>query len=102
DGEIAEAFNDIVELNQGLARELDRVARTVGKDGRIGERGKLPSATGGWHDCVDSVNTMIGDLVQPTTEVARVIGAVAKGDLGQGNQSKNDGLDVRGEILRLE
>src|SRR4051794_37605740 len=36
DGEIAEAFNAIVELNQGLARELDRVARTVGKDGRIG------------------------------------------------------------------
>jgi hypothetical protein len=71
DGEIAEAFNDIVELNQGLARELDRVARAVGKDGRIGERGKLPAATGGWNDCVDSVNAMIGDLVQPTTRKSR-------------------------------
>jgi len=101
DGEIAEAFNDIVELNQGLARELDRVARAVGKDGRINERGKLPAATGGWNDCVDSVNTMIGDLVQPTTEVARVIGAVAKGDLGQTMQLEIDGRPLRGEFLRI-
>ena len=42
DGEIAEAFNDVVELNQGLTRELERVAKVVGKEGQIGERGKLP------------------------------------------------------------
>ncbi|WP_375275396.1 HAMP domain-containing protein, partial [Methylorubrum thiocyanatum] len=101
EGEIAQAFNDIVELNQGLARELDRVARAVGKDGRIGERGKLPTATGGWNDCVESVNTMIGDLVQPTTEVARVIGAVAKGDLGQTMQIEIEGRPLRGEFLRI-
>ncbi len=101
DGEIAEAFNDIVELNQGLAKELDRVARAVGKDGRIGERGKLPAAAGGWVDCVDSVNAMIGDLVQPTTEVARVIGAVAKGDLGQTMQIEIEGRPLRGEFLRI-
>jgi HAMP domain-containing protein len=101
DGEIAEAFNDIVELNQGLSRELDRVARAVGKDGRIGERGKLPAATGGWNDCVDSVNAMIGDLVQPTTEVARVIGAVARGDLNQTMQLEIEGRPLRGEFLRI-
>ncbi|CAO4173360.1 HAMP domain-containing protein [Methylorubrum aminovorans] len=101
EGEIAQAFNDIVELNQGLARELDRVARAVGKDGRIGERGKLPTATGGWNECVESVNTMIGDLVQPTTEVARVIGAVAKGDLGQTMQIEIEGRPLRGEFLRI-
>ncbi|MEA1831570.1 HAMP domain-containing protein [Methylobacterium durans] len=101
DGEIAEAFNDIAELNEGLARELDRVARTVGKDGRIGERGKLPAATGGWIECIDSVNSMIGDLVQPTTEVARVIGAVAKGDLGQTMQIEIEGRPLRGEFLRI-
>ncbi|MER2267279.1 HAMP domain-containing protein, partial [Methylobacterium oxalidis] len=101
DGEIAQAFNDIVELNQGLARELDRVARTVGKDGRIGERGKLPAATGCWVECIDSVNSMIGDLVQPTTEVARVIGAVAKGDLGQTMQIEIEGRPLRGEFLRI-
>ena len=46
DGEIAEAFNDIAELNGGLARELDRLSKVVGKEGQIGERGRLPAATG--------------------------------------------------------
>src|ERR671912_1658199 len=101
DGEIAQAFNDIAELNQGLSRELDRMARVVGKEGQIGERGKLPSATGCWADCIDSVNSMIGDLVQPTTEVARVIGAVAKGDLSQTMQLDIDGRPLRGEFLRI-
>src|SRR5918994_381084 len=101
DGDIAEAFNDIADLNQGLARELDRVAKVVGKEGQIGERGKLPAAKGCWSECIDSVNSMIGDLVQPTTEVARVIGAVAKGDLSQTMQLDIDGRPLRGEFLRI-
>jgi HAMP domain-containing protein len=101
DGEIAQAFNDIAELNQGLSRELDRMARVVGKEGQIGERGKLPTATGCWAECIESVNSMIGDLVQPTTEVARVIGAVAKGDLSQTMQLDIDGRPLRGEFLRI-
>ncbi|MFN3687636.1 HAMP domain-containing protein [Salinarimonas sp.] len=101
DGEIAEAFNDIAELNQGLSRELDRVARAVGKEGRIGDRGRLASATGCWNECIESVNAMIGDLVQPTTEVARVIGAVAKGDLSQTMQLEIEGRPLRGEFLRI-
>src|SRR5690606_36012538 len=63
DGEIAEAFNDIAELNQSLSHELDRVARVVGKEGKIGERCRLPAATGCWSECVESINTMVGDLV---------------------------------------
>src|SRR4051812_10151557 len=101
EGEIAEAFNDIVTRNQTLARELDRIATVVGKEGRIGERAKLPAATGSWASCIDSVNAMIGDLVQPTTEVARVIGAVAKGDLGQTMQLEIEGRPLRGEFLRI-
>src|SRR3954469_5026771 len=91
EGEIAEAFNDIVSRNETLTRELDRVATVVGKEGKIGERAKLPAATGAWNSCIDSVNAIIGDLVQPTTEVARVIGAVAKGDLGQTMQLEIEG-----------
>ncbi|MCB8821088.1 HAMP domain-containing protein [Microvirga rosea] len=101
DGEIAEAFNDIAELNQGIARELDRVAKVVGKEGKIQERGRLAGATGCWSDCIESVNAMIGDIVQPTVEVARVIGAVAKGDLSQSIELENDGRPLRGEFLRI-
>ncbi|HYF53887.1 MAG TPA: HAMP domain-containing protein, partial [Salinarimonas sp.] len=101
EGEIAEAFNDVVALNHGLAKELDRVARVVGKEGRIGERGKLSAAQGCWSECIDSVNAMIGDLVQPTAEVARVIGSVAKGDLSQTMLLEIDGRPLRGEFLRI-
>src|SRR5215213_8771959 len=101
DGEIAEAFNDIADLNHGLAQELERVAKVVGKEGRIEERGRLVGATGCWSECVDSVNAMIGDIVQPTIEVARVIGAVAKGDLSQTIDLATDGRPLRGEFLRI-
>src|SRR5215217_135355 len=101
DGEVAEAFNDIADLNEGLVKELERVAKVVGKEGQIGERGQLPSASGGWSECISSVNSMIGDLVQPTTEVARVIGAVAKGDLSQTMQLEIEGRPLRGEFLRI-
>ena len=101
DGEIAEAFNDIADLNQGLVGELDRVAKVVGKEGRISERGRLDAATGCWSDCINSVNSMIGDIVQPTIEVARVIGAVAKGDLSQTIELETEGRPLRGEFLRI-
>src|SRR3546814_6640526 len=40
-------------------------------------------------------------MVQPTTEVARVIGAVAKGDLSQSMAVEVDGRPLRGEFLRI-
>jgi len=101
EGEIAATFNDVVELNDQMARELARISSVVGKDGKISQRGRLAGATGSWEACIDSVNTLIGDVVQPTTEVARVIGAVAKGDLSQVMQLEIDGRPLRGEFLRI-
>jgi len=101
DGEIATTFNDVVELNEQMTRELERISSVVGKDGRISQRGKLRGATGSWEECIDSVNTLIGDLVQPITEVARVIGAVAKGDLSQTMLLEIDDRPLRGEFLRI-
>ncbi|HVW91105.1 MAG TPA: HAMP domain-containing protein [Devosia sp.] len=101
DGEIARTFNEIVELNEQLASEFERLGRLVGKDGRIGERGHVSNATGGWEASVRSVNELIEDLVQPTAEVARVIGAVARGDLTQSMAVEIDGRPLRGEFLRI-
>ena len=50
DGDIAEVFNEIVELNEQKTQELQRLARVVGKEGKIGQRGKLANATGAWGD----------------------------------------------------
>src|ERR1700730_14457801 len=82
-GELAQAFNNAVELQERLKNELDRIATVVGKEGKISQRATLGDATGGWSDSINSVNALVADLVRPTSEVARVIGAVAKGDLSQ-------------------
>src|SRR5882672_5629586 len=70
DGEMAEAFNDAVETNEMIVEEFARIRDVVGKEGQISQRVKLPTASGSWAGCVESVNTLIGDLVQPTAEVA--------------------------------
>src|SRR6267142_2708038 len=101
EGEIAQAFNDVVEMNELIAEEFARIGNEVGKEGKTGQRAKLPAATGSWQDCVESVNTLIGDLVQPTAEVARVIESVAKGDLSQSMLLEIDGRPLRGDFLRI-
>jgi CheY-like chemotaxis protein/HAMP domain-containing protein/GAF domain-containing protein len=100
-GKIADTLNEIAELNEGMAREFERVSLAVGKEGRIGQRATLAGAGGSWADSVSSVNTLIGDLVQPTSEVARVIGAVAKGDLSQTMALDIEGRPLMGEFLRI-
>jgi HAMP domain-containing protein/signal transduction histidine kinase/CheY-like chemotaxis protein len=101
DGEIAEAFNDVVELNDRMTREFERLGDVVGKQGKINHRAKLPAATGSWAEGVDAVNTLITDMVHPTAEMARVIGAVAKGDLSQTMDLENEEQPLRGEFLRI-
>ncbi|MDQ5848458.1 MAG: HAMP domain-containing protein, partial [Pseudomonadota bacterium] len=101
DGEIAQAFNDVVELNEALASEFTRVGEQVGKEGLTGQRASLAGAAGSWAECVESVNTLIGDMAYPVTEVARVIGSVAKGDLSQTMVLEAQGRPLRGEALRL-
>src|SRR5580704_15693905 len=77
-GKIADTLNDILELNQKMVSEFARISRTVGKEGKIAQRASIGSASGSWAECFDSINSLIGDLVQPSTEVARVIGAVGQ------------------------
>jgi HAMP domain-containing protein/signal transduction histidine kinase/CheY-like chemotaxis protein len=101
DGELAEAFNDVVELNDRMSREFSRLGEAVGRQGKINNRARVPSATGAWAASVDAVNTLIADMVHPTAEMARVIGAVAKGDLSQTMDLENEDRPLRGEFLRI-
>ncbi|TML38890.1 MAG: HAMP domain-containing protein, partial [Actinobacteria bacterium] len=78
-----------------------RVGRIVGREGRMTERFSLGSAPGGWASKASSINGLIDDLVRPTTEVARVIVAVAEGDLSQQMALKIEGQPVKGEFLRI-
>ena len=100
DGRIAEAFNQSLAHEGRISREIARLSVTVGKEGRLKQRMTVPGAVGGWAEKVDSINTLLDDLVRPTTEVARTIGAVAKGDLGQSMELEVDGRALKGEFLR--
>src|SRR5215212_4938381 len=82
-GKVADAFNDVVEQNERMAEELARLSRVVGKEGRLSQRLSLGDVSGFWQESVESVNDLIDNLVHPTIETARVIGAVAQGDLSQ-------------------
>ena len=98
-GKVADAFNDVVELNEKMASELERLSRVVGKEGRLGQRLNLGDVGGFWEQSALSVNELIDDLVLPTSETARVIGAVAQGDLSQTMDLEVNDRPLQGEFL---
>ena len=98
-GKIADTFNAVIEANERMTRELERIGRVVGKEGRIAQRASIGEVTNSWADAIGSINDLIGDLVRPTSEMARVIGAVAKGDLSQTMATEIEGRPLKGEFL---
>ena len=90
DGRIAEAFNQAIGHEDRIAGEIGRLSITVGKEGRLKQRMSVPGVSS-WATKVESLsNTLVDDLVRPTAEIARTIGAVAKGDLGQSMELEVD------------
>ncbi|MDX1951351.1 MAG: HAMP domain-containing protein, partial [Verrucomicrobiota bacterium] len=100
DGRIADSFNEVIELNSRLTIELQRITRAVGREGRLSDRANIGNVKGAWEDWVVSVNQLISDLVWPTTEISRVIGAVANGDLSQTMAVEIHGRPLKGEFKR--
>ncbi|HUR91841.1 MAG TPA: HAMP domain-containing protein, partial [Gemmatimonadaceae bacterium] len=99
--DIVHEFNTIAERNQSVTSELRRVATTIGSEGQMHDRAFVPDLEGGWRSMIGSVNSLITDLVQPTTEVARVLTAVAEGDLNEKMVLEMDGKPLQGEFLRI-
>src|SRR5579871_5961934 len=99
-GRIADDFNEIIATNERMAVEIKRVGQAVGKEGRTKERIRLEKRRGAWDDMEVSVNTLVEDLLRPTNEVTRAIGAVAQGNLTQTVRLDVDGRPLEGEFLR--
>jgi len=99
-GKIADTLNDIIEMNEQMATELEHISTVVGKEGKISERASIENAKGAWKASIGSVNTLITDLVQPMTETTRVIRAVATGNLTQTIATEIDGRPLQGEFLQ--
>ena len=99
-GKIADTFNEIVAANQRMARQLERVGQVVGREGKTRQRVRFGLTEGAWGEMESSVNSLIDDLLWPTTEVTRAIAAVAQGDLLQTVQLDVHGRPLKGEFLR--
>src|SRR4029077_10124688 len=80
-GKVADTFNEIVAANQRIAQQLERVGQVVVRECKTRQRVRFGFSEGAWGEMESSVNTLIDDLLWPTTEVTRAIAAVAQGDL---------------------
>jgi signal transduction histidine kinase/HAMP domain-containing protein/ActR/RegA family two-component response regulator len=93
-GKIADTLNDIIAANESFGEELGRVSRVVGREGRLSARVAPQNSHSVWSQYVGAINDLIDDVVRPTSDMQRVIEAVAAGDL-----SKKITTAAYGEVL---
>src|SRR5438105_2951199 len=97
-GKVAAAFNSIIEANERLEREIRRLSRQVGNEGQV-PRAAARHSAGAWAATLEAVNDLAEDLARPNAEIARVISAVANGDLSQTMPLEIDGRPLHGQFL---
>src|SRR5437660_6179387 len=95
--ELKDTINVMVDQLNAFAREVTRVAREVGTEGKLGGQAQVQGVAGVWKDLTDNVNYMAGNLTAQVRNIAEVTTAVAGGDL-----SKKITVDVHGEIRELK
>jgi HAMP domain-containing protein/signal transduction histidine kinase/DNA-binding response OmpR family regulator len=100
-GKICDTMNEIITLNERMMFEFTKAGNIIGKQGKLTQRIEVPNAKGSWGTGMDSLNTLISDLVHPTIEIAHVISSVAKGNLSQEMPLEIGGHSLKGEFSRI-
>src|SRR5207248_2922279 len=98
-GEILELKNTVnvmVDQLRGFASEVTRVAREVGTEGKLGGQAEVKGVAGTWKDLTDNVNFMADRLTNQVRGIAKVVTAVANGNL-----TRKLTVDAKGEIAEL-
>ena len=75
---------------------MTRVAREVGTEGKLGGQAVVQGVAGTWKDLTDNVNFMAGNLTGQVRGIAKVVTAVARGDL-----KRKLTVEAKGEIAEL-
>ncbi|MGE3632732.1 MAG: HAMP domain-containing protein, partial [Sandaracinaceae bacterium] len=94
--ELKNTINTMVDQLRSFADEVTRVAREVGTEGILGGQAQVRGVSGTWRELTDNVNIMARNLTEQVRGIARVVTAVANGDLKQELR-----LDTKGEIATL-
>ena len=98
-GEILElkiTVNTMVDQLSSFADEVSRVAREVGTEGKLGGQAQVKGVSGTWKDLTDNVNFMASNLTNQVRGIAKVVTAVANGDL-----KRKLLVEAKGEIAEL-
>src|SRR5688572_13234063 len=94
--ELKDTINTMVDQLRSFASEVNRVAREVGTEGKLGGQARVEGIGGTWKDLTDNVNWMASNLTDQVRGIARVVTAVAQGDL-----KRKVALEAKGEIAAL-
>src|SRR6201997_3992299 len=101
-GEILElktTINTMVDQLSSFAAEVTRVAREVGREGKLGGQAEVEGVSGTWKRLTENVNELAGNLTRQVRAISEVTSAVATGDLtrtisveaaGEGAELKDD------------
>jgi HAMP domain-containing protein/signal transduction histidine kinase/CheY-like chemotaxis protein len=100
-GKICDTLNDIILLNEKMTLEFNRASQTIGKQGKLNHRIDIPYAKGEWAVGMESLNTLISNLVHPTIEIATVISSVAKGNLSHEMPMQIGDHVLQGEFAKI-
>jgi HAMP domain-containing protein/signal transduction histidine kinase/DNA-binding response OmpR family regulator len=94
--ELKNTINTMVDQLSSFASEVTRVAREVGTEGKLGGQAHVPGVAGIWKDLTDNVNIMATNLTDQVRGIAKVVTAVANGNLRQKLT-----VQAKGEIAAL-
>src|SRR5438132_5051566 len=94
--ELKQTINTMVDQLTCFASEVTRVAREVGTEGKLGGQAEVKGVAGTWKDLTDNVNFMADRLTNQVRGIAKVVTAVANGDL-----KRKLAVDAKGEIAEL-
>jgi signal transduction histidine kinase/HAMP domain-containing protein/CheY-like chemotaxis protein len=99
-GEILElktTINTMVDQLSSFAAEVTRVAREVGRHGRLGGQAEVEGVAGTWKRLTEDVNELAGNLTRQVRAIAEVASAVATGDL-----TRSISVEAQGEVAELK
>jgi signal transduction histidine kinase/DNA-binding response OmpR family regulator/HAMP domain-containing protein len=94
--DLKNTINTMVDQLNSFAYEVTRVAREVGTEGKLGGQSEVQGVAGTWKDLTDSVNMMASNLTNQVRGIAKVVTAVATGNLKQ-----KLSIVSRGEVAQL-
>ena len=93
--ELKDTINTMVDQLRSFGAEVTRVAREVGTEGKLGGQADVKGVAGTWKDLTDSVNFMASNLTDQVRGIAKVVTAVANGDLKRKLFSRSQGRNCR-------